>query len=359
MTRGTRLRLCTALTAAAACALVISSASGTAATPNFSLALHPPKASAEIGLVTTVKVVTASLGLQGTIDLAVSHVPKGAAAGFSVNPVKIGGLSKLSVSTSSDTPPGTYTITVTATEKSTQTSHQAKLALTVRRATVSQRLLELMGGFLQQLTPGWDKPLPPKCPATPACTARYAQLDLPPRLDTEVLVFPLAATPWPTFNGEVIRIPLASPLRCNASGVVDISTLVGEAYGPYPGRFSFHPSLATLTRDAYHLYSYEVGALQWAEDDVPFYSETSFQGSLLSFGCLADGRFSGALGRVTYIAKVGTGLGDLTEDWGAAEVWVAPGIPHPAIVISLTSSTLGAGAALPAPTPVCVTPTCP
>ena len=359
MTGGTRLRLWAALITAATCALVISSASGTAATPGFSLALGPPKASAEVGLVTKVKVVTASLGLHGTLDLAVSQVPKGAAAGFSVNPVKIGGSSKLSVSTSSDTPPGAYLITVTATEKSTQKSHNATLALTVRRATVSQRLITVMGGFLQQLEPGWDKPLPPACPATPACTARYALLDLPPRLDTEVLVGSLAPTPWPTFNGEVIRIPLTRPLRCDASGTVFIDGLVGEAYGPYPGRFSFHPSLATLARDAYHFYGYEFVALGWAVGDVPFLVQNSFQGSLFSFGCLADGRFDGAFGTVDYRVNVGTGPGDSTEDSGTAEVVVAPRDPHPAIVISLRSTSLGAGGALPAPTPVCVTPPCP
>ena len=102
------------------------------ATPDFSLAASPPSATVAPGQAAGYSVnVSPSGGFNGTVNLAISGLPReaGATATFSPASLQQQGSSTLAVTTSTDTPIGTYPLTITGT--SGALSHTATVTLVV------------------------------------------------------------------------------------------------------------------------------------------------------------------------------------------------------------------------------------
>ncbi|WP_027344911.1 M28 family peptidase [Hamadaea tsunoensis] len=103
-------------------------ATGTA-TNDFSVALSPASGAVNPGSAATSTVSTATTaGSAQSVTLSASGAPSGATVSFSPASVTTGSSSTMTVSTTSSTAPGTYTITVTATGSVT---HSATYSLTV------------------------------------------------------------------------------------------------------------------------------------------------------------------------------------------------------------------------------------
>ncbi|MEZ0064486.1 hypothetical protein ABIA32_000474 [Streptacidiphilus sp. MAP12-20] len=97
---------------------------------DFSMSLSPASASVTSGAAATSTVSTAvTSGSAQTVNLTASGLPTGATAAFSPTSVTAGGSSTLTVSTTSSTPAGSYSITVTGTGASA--THTATFSLTV------------------------------------------------------------------------------------------------------------------------------------------------------------------------------------------------------------------------------------
>ncbi|HLZ71943.1 MAG TPA: hypothetical protein VKV26_18725 [Dehalococcoidia bacterium] len=102
-----------------------------ASQPDFGISASPSSQSVNVGAGTTYTVATTSLnGFSGQVTLSVSGQPAGASAGFSVNPIAAGGSATLTESTTSSTPPGSYTLTITGTSGSL--SHSTTVTLVVK-----------------------------------------------------------------------------------------------------------------------------------------------------------------------------------------------------------------------------------
>ncbi|GLZ80610.1 hypothetical protein Afil01_54170 [Actinorhabdospora filicis] len=103
---------------------------GTPPTDDFSIALDPSSASVAPGqsASTTVK-TTLTTGAAQTIRLTASGLPQGAQASFDPASVSTGGSSALSITTTTGTPAGTYTVTVTG--DGDKADHTASFSLTV------------------------------------------------------------------------------------------------------------------------------------------------------------------------------------------------------------------------------------
>ncbi|MGW4891769.1 M28 family peptidase [Kitasatospora sp. NPDC004240] len=96
---------------------------------DFSLAVAPSSGSVQAGASTSATVSTAvTSGTGQTVNLSASGQPGGASVTFSPSSVQAGSSATMNVSTSSSTPQGTYTITVTGTGSAT---HTAQYTLTV------------------------------------------------------------------------------------------------------------------------------------------------------------------------------------------------------------------------------------
>ena len=84
--------------------------------PDFSFSASPSTSTVVQGGGTTyTATVTGGSGFSGTVSLSVSGLPAGASASFNPASISTSGSSTLSVSTVSNTPPGSYPLTVTAT----------------------------------------------------------------------------------------------------------------------------------------------------------------------------------------------------------------------------------------------------
>jgi hypothetical protein len=76
-------------------------------------------------------ITTAPIGaFAGTVTLSVTGTPAGSSASFSPNPSAVPGTSALRVTTTAQTPRGTFTLRVNAT--SGTVTHQATVTLVVR-----------------------------------------------------------------------------------------------------------------------------------------------------------------------------------------------------------------------------------
>jgi len=104
--------------------------------PDFSVSVTPSTQSVAPGGSTTYTVTVGSLGgFSGTVGLGVSGLPTGATAGFNPNTISGSGSSLLTVNTTSSTPGGTYTLTISGTSGSTTHTASVSLAVTVPGAT--------------------------------------------------------------------------------------------------------------------------------------------------------------------------------------------------------------------------------
>jgi hypothetical protein len=84
--------------------------------PDFSFSASPSTSTVVQGGGTTyTATVTGGSGFSGTVSLSVSGLPAGASASFNPASISTSGSSSLSVSSASNTPPGSYPLTVTAT----------------------------------------------------------------------------------------------------------------------------------------------------------------------------------------------------------------------------------------------------
>ncbi|MDE3099901.1 MAG: hypothetical protein KGJ88_10550, partial [Verrucomicrobiota bacterium] len=102
---------------------------GPNAVESFSLSASPASQSIGIGGSTVYAVtVSGSGGFADTVDLSVSGLPSGATAAFSPSSVTGSGGSTLNVITSSSTPAGAYTLTISGTDTSDSTLTQTTTA---------------------------------------------------------------------------------------------------------------------------------------------------------------------------------------------------------------------------------------
>ncbi|WP_194904618.1 glycoside hydrolase family 97 catalytic domain-containing protein [Catenulispora rubra] len=103
---------------------------GSVASNDFSVAVSPSSGSVAPGSSATATVNTAVVsGSAQSVSLSASGLPSGATASFSPSSVNAGGSSTLTISTSSSTPAGTYTVAVTGSAASA--THSAIYTLTV------------------------------------------------------------------------------------------------------------------------------------------------------------------------------------------------------------------------------------
>jgi len=109
------------------------------ARPDFSLSATPSLQSTTPGNSTTYSVsvapVISTSGFYGDILLSVAGLPPGAASTFSPASVHGSRSSKLSISTSSTTPPGNYTLTITA--RTAEVTHVTQVTLIVSDFSIS------------------------------------------------------------------------------------------------------------------------------------------------------------------------------------------------------------------------------
>jgi glycosyl hydrolase family 39 (putative alpha-L-iduronidase) len=98
--------------------------------PEFSIAASPASQSVLSGGSTTYSVAVSALnGFTGNVTFAASGLPSGATASFNPASVSGSGSSTLSVTTSADTPTGTYPIAITATSGTLEHTTQVSLAV--------------------------------------------------------------------------------------------------------------------------------------------------------------------------------------------------------------------------------------
>jgi hypothetical protein len=106
-----------------------------ATAPDFSLSASPTSRSVNAGSGTTYTVsITRSGGFTGPVTLSIAGLPTGASGTFSSNPAA-GTSSRLSITTSSATPGGTFPLTITGTSSGTPI-HTTVVTLTVKARKV-------------------------------------------------------------------------------------------------------------------------------------------------------------------------------------------------------------------------------
>jgi hypothetical protein len=108
-----------------------------ASKPDFSIASSPSSQTVSPGGKTTyTSSITRLNGFTGSVSLAVSGIPSGATASFSVNPVGSSQSSSvLTVNTASSTPSGSHTLSITGT--SGNLSHSTTVTLVVQKGQTS------------------------------------------------------------------------------------------------------------------------------------------------------------------------------------------------------------------------------
>jgi len=106
---------------------------GTPPTQDFSVSASPGSQTVVQGNATTYTVTVApSGGFAGNVTLTSSGLPSGATATFNPNPISGGaGTSTMSVTTAASTPPGSYTLTITANSTSPSLTHSTAVTLVV------------------------------------------------------------------------------------------------------------------------------------------------------------------------------------------------------------------------------------
>jgi hypothetical protein len=102
---------------------------------DFTIALQPTTATVTAGSAATATVSTTAIGTAPNVALSASGQPTGALVSFNPGTVTAGGSATMSVTTSSSTPAGTYTVTVTGT--SSAAVHAATFSLTVNAVVAS------------------------------------------------------------------------------------------------------------------------------------------------------------------------------------------------------------------------------
>jgi uncharacterized repeat protein (TIGR01451 family) len=104
--------------------------------PDFSILVNPVSRTAGQGTSTTYGItITPSNGFGGSVSLAVSGLPSGAAGTFSLNPTTT--TTNLSITTLSSTPTGTYSLTITGTSGALTHSTTATLVMVVKPPTTA------------------------------------------------------------------------------------------------------------------------------------------------------------------------------------------------------------------------------
>src|SRR5882762_73931 len=106
---------------------------GTPPTQDFSVSASPGSQTVVQGNATTYTATVApSGGFAGNVTLTSSGLPSGATATFNPNPISGGaGTSTMSVTTAASTPPGSYTLTITANSTSPSLTHSTAVTLVV------------------------------------------------------------------------------------------------------------------------------------------------------------------------------------------------------------------------------------
>jgi hypothetical protein len=100
--------------------------------PDFAIAIEPDSQEVQAGNSVNYDVILESLyGFASQCTLTISGLPTDASASFSPNPLVPTDTSDLQITTAQTTPEGSYTVTVTATEKDKGTEHSADLILVV------------------------------------------------------------------------------------------------------------------------------------------------------------------------------------------------------------------------------------
>ena len=123
---------------------------GGAPADDFSIGVTPASQTVTAGTSAGSTVSTAvTSGSATSVSLSASGLPGGASASFSPNPITSGGSSTMTISTSANTPNGTFTITVTGTSSSTSHSATTSLTVTGGAAVVTN------GGFETGSFSGW------------------------------------------------------------------------------------------------------------------------------------------------------------------------------------------------------------
>jgi uncharacterized membrane protein len=103
---------------------------------NFSLAASPASQSVTPGAGTSYTVSVGALnGFGGTVSFSASGLPSGAGATFTPTTVTGSGSTTMNVTTAANTPPGSYTVTITGTSGSLQ--HTAQVTLNVTDFSLS------------------------------------------------------------------------------------------------------------------------------------------------------------------------------------------------------------------------------
>ncbi|MFZ0771311.1 MAG: hypothetical protein WCA49_05150 [Candidatus Sulfotelmatobacter sp.] len=108
------------------------------ASPGFSVAASPGTQTIGVGAGTTYTVTTtATNGFTGVVDLNVTGLPSNVSAGFSPETITGSGSSTLTITTTGNTPPGTYLLTITGTSGSLTETTTAMLVVTGANFTLS------------------------------------------------------------------------------------------------------------------------------------------------------------------------------------------------------------------------------
>ena len=107
-------------------------ADGSPAKPDFSMSLSPSAGSVAAGRAVSAMISTEVIsGGSQPVNLTVTGLPSGATARFSPTPLMTGGSAVLSITTSARTPPGSYSVTITAAGAGAR--HVLSYSLTVQR----------------------------------------------------------------------------------------------------------------------------------------------------------------------------------------------------------------------------------
>jgi len=100
-------------------------------TPAFTVSAAPSSQTVSPGAGTSYSVSTSALnGFTGSIGLSVSGLPANATGTFSPTPVNVGSGSTLTITTASNTPPGSYLLTITGTSGSLTSTTNVTLNVT-------------------------------------------------------------------------------------------------------------------------------------------------------------------------------------------------------------------------------------